>query len=408
MGSQEGSWGRRPAVAAIAAAAALAGGAGGLAPASAEAQAGAPAADEPAPVMLRGYLLDRRKGRLTTIEPPGAITTKPGEINNRGEVIGGYSDGRAVHSFLRDRSGRYTTIDPPGAGGLVIGTGDINDRREIAASYADTAGTFRSFLRNRNGAFTPIEHPDASGSSPHGSGTAVSGINDRQEMVGAYAAGGTAHGFLRNRKGAFTTIDYPGAAETSLVEINERGQIVGSYSDVPGGLSVSPRNFVLDDGIYTPIDPPGASFALVDDVNNRGEIVGLYVDGVGTAHGFLRDRRGRYSPIDHPDAAPLGGAAGGINDHGQIVGEYYDQVSTGARTSLLRQSSMPAPEEPQQLRTPDAGALLCGIRGHQLGGLTGGGARGGGLAGRVSALLKEIRGVRLGPRAGPRGYCPRW
>jgi hypothetical protein len=53
-------------------------GVGGPAPASAEPRAGAPAANEPAEVVLRGYLLDRRKGRFATIEPPDAISTKPG------------------------------------------------------------------------------------------------------------------------------------------------------------------------------------------------------------------------------------------------------------------------------------------------------------------------------------------
>jgi hypothetical protein len=343
--SPESSWIHRV-MAALIAAALVGMTVGGSPPASAEPQAGATTADESAEVVLRGYLLDHRRGRFTTIEPPDAISTKPGEINNRGEIVGGYSDGTAVHGFLRDRRGRYTTIDPPGAAGLAIGTGDINDRSEIAGWFIDAAGTYRSFVRDRNGAFTTIEHPDASGTSPYGPGTAVYGINDRREMVGAYAAGGTSHGFVRDRKGVFTTIDYPGALETSLGEINERGQIVGSYSDVPGGLGVSPRNFLLDDGVHKPIEPPGASYTVVDDVNNRGVIVGLYLDADAVAHGFLRDRRGRYFPIDHPGAAPLGGAAGGVNDRGQVVGEYYDDVSGDAKTLGLRQSPLIAPEEP--------------------------------------------------------------
>ena len=340
---------RRTGCAAVAALAVLA--VCGSASPPAEAQAVAPAADEPAPLTLRGYLLDLRKGRFTTIAPPDAIATKVGEINNRGEIVGGYSDGTAVHNFLRDRKGRYTTIDPPGAAGLEIGTNDINDRGEIAGWYVDAAGTYRSFLRDRRGAFTAIEHPDANGTSPYGSGRGVYGINDRDEMVGTYAAGGTIHGFVRDRKGAFTTIDYPGAAETSLVEINERGQLVGSYSEVPGAMNAAPRNFVLDmdRGVYTPIEPPGATYAVVDDINNRGEIVGLFIDAGGRYHGFLRDRRGAFTTIDHPDSAPLGGAAGGIDDHGRIVGEYYDYVSTDTRESGLRRSSPYGADEPLSL-----------------------------------------------------------
>lgn len=136
------------------------------------------------------------------------------------------------------------------------------------------------------------------------------GINDRGVMVGGYAAGGMAHGFVRDREGKFTTIDYPGAPETALLEIHDRGQIVGSYGDdVGGGLS---RDFVLDHGDYTPIEFPGAPESYVDDVNNRGQIVGYYLDEAGAYHGYLRGRRGRYSPIDHPAAVAPGNDTAGL------------------------------------------------------------------------------------------------
>src|SRR5262245_13296855 len=85
-------------------------------------------ADASAPPTLRGYLLDRPSRTFTTIEPPDAVATKLGEINDRGAIVGGYSDGTAVHNFIRDHRGRYTTFDPPGAGGVETGTQDINDR----------------------------------------------------------------------------------------------------------------------------------------------------------------------------------------------------------------------------------------------------------------------------------------
>ena len=154
---------------------------------------------------------------------------------------------------------------------------------------------------------------------------------------------------MRDRKGAFTTVDYPGAPETLLTEINERGRIVGAYSEDPGGINVAPRNFVLNRGAYTPIEPPGASLTVIDDVNNRGEIVGLYIDAGGVNHGFLRDRRGGYSPIDHPGATPLGSASGGINDRGWIVGEYYDYLNTDTSSSGLRLRSLDAEGPPGPL-----------------------------------------------------------
>jgi uncharacterized membrane protein len=316
-------------------------------PASADARAQADADNPPPPVALRGYLRDKR-GRFTTVQPPGAAGSKLGDINNRGQIVGAYPDANAIHSFVRDRGGGYTTFDLPGSPGTAVGVGDINDRGQIVSFYTDGAGTYRSFLRSRRGAFTRIEHPGASGTSPYGSGTAVYGINDRGVIVGAYAAGGTVHGFVRNRQGEFTTVDYPGAAETVLSEINESGQIVGAYGDAVG--SGTPHDFLLDDGDYTSIEFPGASESYVDDVNNRREIVGYYLDAAGRYHGFLRDRGGRYSPIDHPDAAPLGNDTNGLNDRGQIVGEYLDYADAGARTSGLGPGSLRAGEASLGLR----------------------------------------------------------
>jgi uncharacterized membrane protein len=147
---------------------------------------------------------------------------------------------------------------------------------------------------------------------------------------------------VRDRNGKFRTVDYPGAAETVLSEINDRGQIVGAYGDDAG--SGTPHDFVLDDGDYTSIEFPGASQSFVDDVNNRREIVGYYFDAAGAYHGYLRDRRGRYFAIDHPDAAPLGNDTNGLNDRGEIVGEYYDYADAGPQATARRQLGLNAGE----------------------------------------------------------------
>jgi hypothetical protein len=310
-------------------------------PASADARAEAGAKDSPPPVTLNGYLLDKR-GRFSTVVPRGAAGSKLGDINNRGQIVGAYFDDSAVHSFVRNRDGGYTTFDFPGSPGVEVGVGDINDRGQIVGFYADDTGTYRSFLRSRRGAFTAIENPRASGTSPYGSGTAVYGINDRGVVAGSYAAGGTVHGFVRDQNGKFRTVDYPGAAETGLSEINERGQVLGAYGDdVGSGL---PHDFVLGGGDSSAIEFPGASESFVDDVNNRGEIVGYYLDAAGASHGYLRERTGRYSPIDHPDAAPLGNDTNGLNDRGEIVGEYYEHVDGVAQASARRRLGFRAGE----------------------------------------------------------------
>ena len=54
------------------------------------------------------------------------------------------------------------------------------------------------------------------------------GINNRGQMVGAYQGRGTPHGVLVD-KGVFTTIDPPGAFQTTAVDMNDRGEIIGFF-----------------------------------------------------------------------------------------------------------------------------------------------------------------------------------
>jgi hypothetical protein len=52
--------------------------------------------------------------------------------------------------------------------------------------------------------------------------------------------------------GTVVTIDKPGTAATSLIDINDRGQVLGAYAGDDGVL----HNFLLDRGRYTSFDAP--------------------------------------------------------------------------------------------------------------------------------------------------------
>jgi hypothetical protein len=85
--------------------------------------------------------------------------------------------------------------------------------------------------------------------------------------------------------------------------------------------------FLLDRGRFTKFDAPGAELETAPaGINKSGKIVGTYVtaDADATYHGFLRDRRGRFTAIDISGAKAT--AVSKINDHGQIVGRYYESA----------------------------------------------------------------------------------
>jgi hypothetical protein len=159
---------------------------------------------------LRGFLMRKRK--VTRIDVPGAVSTLPLGINDRGEVVGGWvgpdakvdpvdGETKPVHGFLWEK-GRFKTFDIPGA--TTTAPYEINNRGEIVGNYADAAGAQHGFLLRRSGV-TTIDHPRAT-DAPDKTGTRVVGIDDRGRLVGSY---GDDAGTIRAWKwenGRFTTI----------------------------------------------------------------------------------------------------------------------------------------------------------------------------------------------------------
>jgi hypothetical protein len=79
--------------------------------------------------------------------------------------------------------------------------------------------------------------------------------------------------------------------------------------------------FVLDKGRYTGFDAPGAVMqTAAAAINNLGKIAGGYVDTDVAYHGFLRDRRGRFTTVDVPGARAT--QPSDMNDLGQVVRGY--------------------------------------------------------------------------------------
>jgi uncharacterized membrane protein len=287
---------------------------------------GAAARGRKPPATTSGNFL-LRKGVLTPLDDlRGAAGTAYNGANNRGEFVGSYTDAAGMlHGFHRDRKGRFTTIDPPGS--LATFATGIDDHGQIVGYYGVTEGNAQSFLRDRSGDITTIEVPGAVTTAPFD-------INNRGQVVGLYAdtepdASGSVppnsiHGFVWTR-GSVRKIDVRGAIGTAAFDINDRGEVVGIYADPKeGDPKGTTHGFRLRKGAVTTIDPPGAvdiegtpGFQATAPlgINNRGQVVGQYADAQGL-HAYLLDK-GRYKTID-PRGVP-GTVAADINDRGQIV-----------------------------------------------------------------------------------------
>ena len=128
-----------------------------------------------------------------------------------------------------------------------------------------------------DGRFTRIDAPGVSN-------TTLADINDRGQSVGqAFDSAdprNSHYTFLRERDGTFTRLpDVPGAAQTIHLGLNNRGQTAATAAFLSAdGTFVTLRAFRYDDGEPTRIAVPGAVSTFATAINDRGHIVGYYTD----------------------------------------------------------------------------------------------------------------------------------
>jgi uncharacterized membrane protein len=306
-----------------------------------------------APLTGHGFLLDKDVFTAID-HPDAVAETAALGLNDRGQTVGAYVDAEGtIRGFLLD-DGVFTPIEHPDAGAATIASGLNDRGQIVGfyvdadgRSHGFLLDRGRGARRDRGG-FTTIDHPDAS--SEPGIGTLAFGIDNRGRIVGGYIdAEGRGHGFVRGKgrgarrdEGVFTTIDFPGAGGATVAQaINNRGQIVGYYN--PFQATASKRGFLLDDGEFTAIEHPDVTFEIngggtsLFGLNDRGQIVGQYSDS--SCHGFLLDGD-TFTTIDDPDALFATGAAD-IDDRGQIIGFYDGMTGIGQCASQGASTSAP-------------------------------------------------------------------
>jgi uncharacterized membrane protein len=172
--------------------------------------------------------------------------------------------------------------------------------------------------------FTTIDIPGATS-------TVALDVNDAGDVVGSYLVAGRTRGFLLDRNGQVHWIDFPGAVFTRAAGINARGEIVGTYR-LPADPPNARHGFLFSEGLFTTIDPPGAVFTNPLGISEWGDIVGRFCLTTPcqphgpNVHGFLL-RGGEFTTVDVPGAR--GTNAWKINARGDIVGGYTDSTGKG-------------------------------------------------------------------------------
>ena len=95
----------------------------------------------------------------------------------------------------------------------------------------------------------------------------------------------------------------PGASMTQAFGVNDRDEVVGAYT-TGSGSSAKTYGFTWTRrmGFRTVNDPMGVGSTLINGVNDAGDLVGFYNDAAGNTHGLLWAADRHMAP-----AAPMPG-----------------------------------------------------------------------------------------------------
>ena len=208
---------------------------------------------------------------------------------------------------------RFSTIDYPDS--ELTELHGINAKGTIVGYYSDSKGVQRAF-RLRNGVFKTLEMPDRTDAQL----THARGINARGDIVfNVDDRDGNSHGYLLS-DGRFQRIDPPGAMVTILEEVNNAGDITGSWFD----QDFNRTHFIRKGGKFHTLEFPRDTDGVVRAAQDNGRVLVGYMSGPDFgATGFIRHKNGEFEVIPHP-ADPEGGCQGFryINQAGDIVGSF--------------------------------------------------------------------------------------
>jgi hypothetical protein len=255
------------------------------------------------------------------INAPGATGTYVYAINDSGEIVGYITGGDCSETSDQsscgfvDVKGKFTTV----ACELENATDffDLSNTNEVVGAYSFFGGV-NGLIWEGNEACSPLADPDGSAS------TEAWGVNDKGNIVGFYTdSAGNFQGFeyLASTE-TYSTISCSGWTDTRAYGINDAGVIVG---DVANSTSGPFSAFVLRSGKCTVFNYPKAADTYARGINKSGEISGFYTSTTGVTSGFQKTGS-KYTSLSYPKS--VGTLAYHLNDSGQIAGWYENAAGT--------------------------------------------------------------------------------
>jgi uncharacterized membrane protein len=246
--------------------------------------------------------------KFRSIDVPGAFWSLVYDYNGTIAVGASYDAPTSNSSAFFFKSNVYKAIKPASSATNSFAFG-VNKSGQIVGFYTDALGTFHGFISDGTNT-SSFDYPGATG-------TTMLGINDSGDIAGGFSQGGNSEGFLYNKnKNTFTPINYPSATETHAYGVNSSDVVVGWYKDTGG----KEHGFVWNSGNYSSLDYPGAGWTNALGINDADLIAGTYQSG-GFPHGFLFDGK-TYTTVDVPNGTET--TLSKVNSNKNVVGIVVD------------------------------------------------------------------------------------
>jgi hypothetical protein len=243
----------------------------------------------------QGYRLSA--GSYANENFPGSRQTQVTGLNDLGVTVGFWSTQNTANmvnnnfGFYRV-SGHYHTVNFPtgdNASPQVDQLLGVNDRDVAVGFYTNGQGSNRGYTYNiRTRSFTRVLVPGAPAGEAGPSLTAAA-INNSGDVAGFYAKSSSqTDAFLRLHSGRFITLAVPGASMTQAFGVNDRDEVVGAYT-TGSGNNAATHGFTWRPGygFRTVDDPHGQGSTTINGVNDAGDLVGFYTDSAGNTDGML-------------------------------------------------------------------------------------------------------------------------
>jgi hypothetical protein len=246
----------------------------------------------------KGYVLVRTRRGFEILNEnfPGAVQTQVTGINDRGVTVGFWSTQNTASMSNNNfgfywQNGRFRSVNFP--------TGDnasppvnqllgVNDSAIAVGFYTNGQGSNRGYEYNiRTRQFTRVLVPGAA-SGVNGPSLTAAAINNNGDVAGFYnKTSSQVDAFLKLRFGRFITLAYPGASMTQAFGVNDSDEVVGAYTTGTGNNAVTHGfTWTAERGFTIVDDPQGTGTTTINGVNDLGDIVGFYTDGAGNTDGF--------------------------------------------------------------------------------------------------------------------------